>query len=567
MHLPRRWHCRGFILGDKNVATTFFVSPDLGYVFLIIYNSAIIYAMKIITDKKEIQNEYPDYLRDESRLTAQNADALAWPETEEDVRNALQEAARNSWNVTASAARTGIVGGAVPIDGGMILSLEKMCQVKELRSQGDMITLRLQPGMTLQNIAEAASSLLVDYIDMLPEASRELRNTLADENIELFYPPDPTEMTACIGGTCATNASGARSFRYGATRTHVQGLRVVLADGTCLDLQRGTCFAKNGVLTIPCENGDTRVINLPSYSMPPVKHCAGYYATPEMDAIDLFIGSEGTLGIITECTIALSRHTGNRLSVLSFFPTENDALRYVSSVKDAIKNNVLNIDAIEFFGKNALQLLRDAPTVDIAIPDADCAVYIEVTIKEEEFETVVELLENYLQCSHSSTDASWAGSEPEEIARMKEFRHAVPETINSIIAARKRDIPSLHKIATDLAVPDEALLEMLTYYRTELETRDIPYVIFGHIGDNHLHVNMLPRTEEELKKAKEMYQQCAEKAVSLGGTVSAEHGIGKLKRAFLVTQFGNRGVAQMKAVKDVCDPKGILGKNTLFITE
>jgi len=147
---------------------------------------------------------------------------------------------------------------------------------------------------------------------------------------------------------------------------------------------------------------------------------------------------------------------------------------------------------------------------------------------------------------------------------LKEFRHAVPETINQIIGERKRKIPTLHKIGTDLAVPNENFEIIFKFYQETLDTAGLQYAIFGHIGDNHLHVNMMPRNEEELIEAKKYYKIFAEKAIELGGTVSAEHGIGKLKKEFLKILYGEKGIEEMKNVKKVLDSNCILGKGNLI---
>lgn len=527
--------------------------------------------MKCVRNRREIGEEYPDYLRDESRLTAPHVDALAWPETEEDVCTALREAACEEWDVTVSGARTGIVGGAVPLRGGMVLSLEKMSGIHDIYEENGSCYMRVGAGTTLQNIAHALGEPSQEGAGAcsLSSSAQKSIGDLRREGISLFYAPDPTEMTASIGGTCATNASGARSFRYGATRAHVAGLRVLLSDGTPVTLKRGAQCAQAGFLRVPLEpSGKFLELPVPSYSLPKTKHCAGYYTAPDLDAIDVFIGSEGTLGIVTECTLRLTVQSGMRTALLSFFSDDADAFAYVGLVKEAACAEELCVDAIEYFDAHALALARELSPEEFPVPSsAVAAVYTELVVDEEAWEDDFSRIETFLQRTHSSADTSWAATEGKELLRIKAFRHAVPEAINTRIAARKRDIPSLHKIATDLAVPDDALMAMLTTYRTACEKADVPYVIFGHIGENHLHVNMLPENEEALARAREVYHTCASCAVSYGGTVAAEHGIGKLKRAFLPMQFGEEGVAQMQRIKAVCDPDGRLGHGTLFFTQ
>ncbi len=502
--------------------------------------------MKKITDSKIILNDYPDYLCDESRVTAKNADCILWPENENDVIEALALAYTKNIPITISAARTGIVAASVPLYGGMVLSLEKMVKIDLPTFDEDKNEwfMTVGPGVLLQDIETF------------------LHN---QKEKKLFYPPDPTEMSAAIGGTVATNASGARTFKYGATRNFVRGLRVVLADGNVLEIKRGQIFADNNNNLCFSISGKEYEIPVPDYSMPKTKSCAGYFAEPKMDLIDLFIGSEGTLGIITEIEIKLLEKNKECLSLLSFFNSEKQAFQFVDSIRNDVK---LDVEAIEFFGNNALALLHkrhEEGGTDLQdFPKCDAAIYSEFAFDEVEIEEIYELLEEKLQSEGSSTDNSWAGMDYNETEILKKFRHAVPETINQIIGERKREIPDLHKIGTDLAVPDENFDQIFNFYHDQLDKAGIQYAIFGHIGNNHLHVNILPQNENELLEAKKYYKIFAAKAVELGGTVSAEHGIGKLKKDFLKLMYGDRGVVQMKNVKLSLDPNNILGVGNLF---
>jgi len=133
-----------------------------------------------------------------------------------------------------------------------------------------------------------------------------------------------------------------------------------------------------------------------------------------------------------------------------------------------------------------------------------------------------------------------------------------------LIAQRKAEFPEIHKIGTDMAVPDEAFRDYLKYYHEVLEEQGMEFVVFGHIGDNHLHVNMLPRNNEEVKQGMDNYMVFAKRAVELGGTVAAEHGIGKLKRQFLEVMYGAEGIREMQAVKISLDPKYLINRGTMI---
>jgi D-lactate dehydrogenase (cytochrome) len=156
-------------------------------------------------------------------------------------------------------------------------------------------------------------------------------------------------------------------------------------------------------------------------------------------------------------------------------------------------------------------------------------------------------------------DVSWFAVDERDQARLREFRHALPVLVNEWIARHGQ-----RKVSTDMAVPDESFPSMLAFYRETLRASDLSYVIFGHIGDNHLHVNVLPRDEAEAVSAREIYMTFIRRAVSYGGTISAEHGVGKLKRDYLRELYGDAALREMAALKRTLDPACILGRGVMF---
>jgi D-lactate dehydrogenase (cytochrome) len=173
-------------------------------------------------------------------------------------------------------------------------------------------------------------------------------------------------------------------------------------------------------------------------------------------------------------------------------------------------------------------------------------------------------LEETINRCGASFSNSWAGYENRELQRMKDFRHILPEAINAIIAERKKQYPALHKLGTDLAVPDNRLHDMWQTYREHLETADLQWVAFGHIGDNHVHINILPRDTDELQKGLELYELFAAKAIEFGGSVSAEHGIGKMKIKFMELMYTPEEIDEMRAVKLALDPESLLNPGNIF---
>jgi len=517
----------------------------------------------VVVEGEKIRTSYAAYLADESRLEPSPVERLFFPVTEGDVCAAVEEACRAGKTLTVSGARTGITGGAVPRS-DYVLSLEKMKRVLEIRKAADAYLVRVEPGLTLDELARMVSQKSFD--PAVPGAGE----FNADAG-RWIYPVDPTERSASMGGTCATNASGARTFFYGPTRRYVEALRVVTAAGKVLALERGGhSFDDSGEFRVADPEGRDTVIPLPSYRVPAgVKHAAGYHAAPGMDALDLFVGSEGTLGIITEVTLKLVPADYQVFSAVAFFPSNDHAVSFSIAARES---RAVSPMALEFFDAGSLDLLRARKaeegrnsSLQAVPPDAGAAVYFEQAYTaEEELDALFEEWEKLLRAHGSSMDRTWGGLEPSERESLKAFRHAVPESVNSLIASHKKNDPRIHKVGTDMSVPDEHLREIYDFYREACGESGIRYVIFGHIGDNHLHVNMLPRSYEECLRAKELYMAFARRAVELGGSVSAEHGIGKLKKEFLRIMFGDEGVAEMKRVKQALDPAGILSPGNLF---
>jgi D-lactate dehydrogenase (cytochrome) len=181
--------------------------------------------------------------------------------------------------------------------------------------------------------------------------------------------------------------------------------------------------------------------------------------------------------------------------------------------------------------------------------------------------TIYDAWEELLAAHGSSMEQTWGGMDEADLARLKALRHGIAEQVNMAIAAAKAEHPDIHKVGTDIAVPADALTEMFRFYENELEGTGLRYVIFGHVGDSHLHLNIMPNDPYELRVAKELALRFAGRAVELGGTVSAEHGIGKLKHDFLRIMYGDAGLAEMVAVKKALDPAGVLNRGVMFPEE
>ena len=250
------------------------------------------------------QNEMSIFLADESRRTG-TAQEICFPQSAEEIIQLLRD--NPGVPVTMQGGRTGVTAGAVP-EGGIVINLSNMSQVIRLPEpdQDGPCTAVVQPGVLLLHLQE-----------MLHRRG-------------LFFPPDPTETTASLGGMVACNSSGACTYRFGATRHHIRSLEMVLADGDTLSIRRGEYTAKAGRFAITTGGGRTIEGTLPQIEMPQVKkHTAGYFIRPDMDLLDLFIGSEGTLGIVTQIEIDLLPEPKHLWGAVVFCETEECALRFV----------------------------------------------------------------------------------------------------------------------------------------------------------------------------------------------------------------------------------------------
>jgi D-lactate dehydrogenase (cytochrome) len=313
--------------------------------------------------------------------------------------------------------------------------------------------------------------------------------------------------------------------------------------------------------------------NLPGYRMPALKNAAGYHARDDMELIDLFIGSEGTLGVITEIEVALIPEPAAIWGIVAFLPDDGSVVRFVEATRgDRGGRERGPLAAVEYFDGQALRFLeRQRRTVEAfaTLPPlgdrAGSAVYLEYHGDDESAveEAVGRMGDELARCGGRDDD-TWLATRPAEVARLRDFRHALPEAVNLAIDERRRIDPSLAKLGTDMAVPDPHLGPILARYDEDLGAAGLAHVKFGHIGDSHVHVNIIPESRRDYDAGRELYRRWAGTVVRLGGTISAEHGVGKLKRELLATMYGDAGIREMRDVKRCFDPGFLLGRGTMF---
>ncbi len=444
------------------------------------------------------------YLEDASGFRG-FAEKILIPAEESELLEIVHDARSSRTPLTIAGAGSGITGGRCP-EGGWLVSMEKFTK------------LEIQPGLAICG----AGVHLVD----LHSAARQTSQ---------FYPPDPTETLAAIGGTIACNASGSRSFKYGPTRRWIERLRVVLMDGRFLDVRRG----------------DRIEFDTPSIPQPKArKHSAGYPLAPGMDWIDLFTGSEGTLGIVTEASLKLMPAPQSILAGVVFFRSEEDALDALDAWRA-----VAGLRMLEYIDGAALDLIR-TKYPEIPTPAGGAVIIEQADFAEAELDAWTDRMNLH----QALADISWFGSTDADRERFREFRHALPETVLAAVQRLK-----LMSLISDFAVPIDTHRQLLSYCRQRLSRAYTGrYVIYGHVGDGHYHINLLPANQAEFEQGQRLFVEFVQKAVEMGGTVAAEHGIGKRKREYLKYQYTEKQIEAMISVKKRLDPDWLLGRGTLF---
>ncbi len=514
---------------------------------------------------RKINDELASYLRDESRNTG-HAETISFPKTEDDIAEALARCYEDGTFVTVQGARTGLCAAACP-DGGHILNVSKMTAVRGLRKDGDDYVAKVEPGLTLTEFRKQIAGRSFNTAGW-SEEDKACFTLFARDRLYCF-PPDPTESSAALGGMAACNASGSRSYRYGDTRRYIEGLRLVLADGRRLSIKRGECFAKGRKGALTCEDGSVVEFELPDYKMPQTsKNTAGYFVKDDMDLIDLIIGSDGTLGVISELDLRLIPEDPIVWGVSCQFEERGKAIAFSNKLREKLSD----IAAIEYFDANALRLMRKQKAEKqsfAGLPDIPENVnYLIFT--ELHCETTEEALKSLFTIGDAmeelgvSEENSWVARETSELDRLIFLRHAIPESVNMLIDERKKLDPAITKLSTDFSVDADHIEELFSMFEEGLAAEGFESACWGHLGNYHPHMNIIPRNGEEYKRAKKLIASWAEKAAKMGGTVSSEHGVGKIKRDFLKYMYTDEQIGQMRALKLRFDPKNMLGRGNLF---
>jgi D-lactate dehydrogenase (cytochrome) len=341
-------------------------------------------------------------------------------------------------------------------------------------------------------------------------------------------------------------------------------LKVAFTDGSTSFIERGKYFAdKDDKIFFDTSKG-RKQITLPKYVLPNIKNSAGYYNCSGTDLVDVLIGSEGTLCVFIDILLKLIPHFKEVFGGIIFFDSKNKAYEFVKNIKQISKKtkeenlkDSINAMSLEYFDKNALFLIKDEYPI---IPNnVEAAIMFEQDIYENNTDCLMSLWSEQIENIGIDLGTVWFASNLSEMEKFRVFRHKIPEVVNEIV--KKNKIP---KVGTDFAVPEGKLAEIIDYCETEFRRTGIFNLTFGHIGENHLHANIIPANEKEYEECKNMYVRIAQKVVELGGTVSAEHGIGKLRHLFLEKMLGKKGFEELAKFKKSFDKSAILGVDNIF---
>jgi glycolate oxidase len=427
---------------------------------------------------------------------------VARPGSLGEVIQLVKRAAADRMPITCAGAQTSTTGASIT-DSGILLSLRALDQVDEVDPSAK--TVRVGPGAVVGEIKRIAAAS------------------------GLLFAPDPTSEEECtIGGAIACNASGARTFKYGATRRHIRGLKVVLANGELVEFQR---------------------LDLE-------KNTVGYAFAH--DPIDWFIGSEGTLGIVVEAELRLIALPARVIGLAVFFKQESDALVFVVASRES---SSVRPRCIEYFDRLAVQIAKHNASGTVIAADVAAMVYVEEETEDDSDECLTRWAELIDGISPGYEPMVFDGESRLRDAR--KLRHSIPATMNE----RGNSFRNAggRKVGTDWAVPYRKLEQAITVARSFAVSEGLePPVIYGHAGNGHPHQNFIAKDKEELAVIERVVEKTLRHVLALGGTVAAEHGIGKIKRKWLPLQMSALQISMMLAVKRELDPLGILAPGNIL---
>ena len=479
------------------------------------------------------------YLEDAAHYPGGHARSVARPASLEEVANVVRRASA----VLPVGAQSSLTGGATPA-GDVVLSTERLTALEITDAH---VT------------AGAGVSLLV------------LQQALASYG--RWFPPVPTFLGATVGGAVATNAAGAATFKYGSVRPWVQALTVVLANGDVLRLRRGEVISAEQRFVIDTSEGERHIV-VPAIRMPNVPKCsAGYFAAPEMDLIDLFIGAEGTLGVIVDAELRTAARPSGVCWILVALRTEPEAIALAADLRD---QHVLDVAAIEHIDARSIAILREDGVdrrLGINIPDTAGVLLltqIEFSARDRDegladkpLEALADLLDKYGALESAEIALP---SDARRAAAFVELREAVPAGVNRRVAQAHASDSRIYKTAADMIVPFARFAEMMRICRELAREHHLDLAVWGHISDGNVHPNIIPRMYDDVQRGQAVILELARQVIAMGGSPLAEHGVGRnrVKQRLLEMLYGQDGVGAMRRVKLSLDPEWKLASGLVF---
>lgn len=426
-------------------------------------------------------------------------ESVARPASQKEVVELMKECAQSRRAVTPAGGQTSTTAASIT-DQGVLLSMRAMNRVLEVNAETK--TARVEPGVVLG----------------------ELKKLLSEDG--LTFAPDPTSEEECtIGGAIACNASGARTYKFGATRKHVRALKVVLASGELIELRRSD-LEKNTV---------------------------GYGFA--QDPIDWFIGSEGTLGVIVEAELALMARAENVTGLAIPFASEDAALDFIVQAREA---DDVAPRCLEFFGELALEIARTADDRAGWAAGARALVYT-----EDESPENLELWLAHAEQAGALIDDVRVFESDAELRHARRIRHRVPSVMNERGAAHRT--VGGRKVSTDWAVPYRMLREAAKMANQVADENGVERaVLYGHAGNGHPHQNFIARNSDDVRRIEGAVEKTLRNVLAMGGTIAAEHGIGKVKRKWLPLQMTPLQIGVMRTVKRELDPYNIMSPGNIL---
>ncbi len=448
---------------------------------------------EIIPDESRLVFDHipPEFLSDTLGRRKGEASALVFAKSTEEVSKLLQYAHANRIPVTPRGAGTNLVGSTVPVDGGIILDLSQMNRILELDTE--TMTITVEPGLLLQDLQA--------YV----------------EEHNLFYPPDPGEKASSIGGNISTNAGGMRAVKYGVTRDYVRGLEVVTADGT--------------VLTVGGKN---------------VKDASG------LSLKHLYIGSEGTLAVITKCILKVIPKPETSLSILVPYPDLKTGIGSVLSILRADANPT----AVEFMERNVVRVGENFSGVRYPCPEAGSYILLTFDGREGEVAASAERIQT-LALSSGALEYIFL-TDPQQAADIWKVRGALVKAVEAVSEQEP----------VDIVVPINRTAEFIGYINQLEQSSGMRMVSFGHAGDGNVHLCVVRGHRDEATWQKELHanmDKAYHKAYELGGIASGEHGIGISKRRYFLRETHWENLRAMNQIKDALDPLHILNDKKSYL--